>query len=108
MIGEVLRPQGVHGEAKIRPFSASPESFLKWKTVYFCDKGEYRPVGMKCSRVHDGFAYATLEGCDTPEDVDRIRGRELWIDRAHASKLAKDEVYISDLIGCRAVDENGQ
>ncbi len=102
MIGEVLRPQGVHGEAKIRPFSAAPDAFLKWKTVYLCDKGQYQPIGMKCSRVHDGFAYATLD------DVDRLRGRELWIDRAHAMKLAKDEVYISDLIGCKAVDENGQ
>lgn len=37
----------------------------------------------------------------------KLRGQKLYIDRAHALSLADDEVYISDLIGCAAVDETG-
>ena len=107
MIGEVLRPQGIHGEAKVRPYAADPEAFYDWDTLYIQEKDGYRPVTAVCSRVHDGFAYVTLDGCETPEAVDRLRGTRLWIDRDHACELAEGEVYITDLIGCRAVDENG-
>ncbi len=107
MIGEVLRPQGVKGEAKVRPYAANHEDFSRWKTLYLKDGEAYTPVGSRCVRVHDGFAYLLLEGCATPEDVEKLRGRQLYIDRAHANPLEEGEVYISDLIGCEAVDETG-
>ncbi len=108
MIGEVLKPQGVRGEAKIRPYAANPEDFRRWTTLYLMEGGAYVPVGASCSRVHDGFAYVTLDGCDTPEAVEALRGRELYIDRAHAAPLDEGMVYICDLIGCEAVDERGE
>ena len=108
LIGQVLRPQGVRGEAKIRPYAANPEDFRRWTTLYLQNGEEYAPIGCACSRVHDGFAYATLEGCANPDDVEKLRGRKLFIDRAHANALEEDEVYICDLIGCEAVDEAGE
>ncbi|MBR6028780.1 MAG: 16S rRNA processing protein RimM [Clostridia bacterium] len=108
MIGEVLKPQGVRGEAKIRPYTDDPEAFRRWKTLYLEAGGVYTPVAAACSRVHDGFAYVTLAGCAKPEDVEKLRGRKLYIDRAHAAPLPEGEVYIADLIGCEAVDEKGQ
>ncbi len=107
-IGEVLRPQGVRGEAKVRPFAQDPEDFKRWKTLYLKESGGWRPIGSRCSRVHDGFVYLTLEGCAAPEDVDKLRGAELYIDRAHASPLPEGMYYISDLLGCAAVDEAGE
>ena len=108
MIGEVLKPQGVRGEAKIRPYAANPEDFRRWTTLYLREGDGYVPVSASCSRVHDGFAYVTLEGCDAPEAVEALRGRELYIDRAHAAPLDEGAVYICDLIGCEAVDERGE
>ena len=40
--------------------------------------------------------------------MEKLRGRKLFIDRAHANALEEDEVYICDLIGCEAVDEAGE
>lgn len=107
MIGEVLKPQGIRGEAKIKPYAAELDAFLAWTTLYVRAGEGYAPIAAKCSRVHDGFAYVTLGECASPEDVEKLRGKQLFIDRAHAAPLAEDEVYISDLIGCRAVDETG-
>ena len=98
LVGEVLKPHGIHGEAKVKPYARNPEDFLKWKTLYVKTGEIYSPVSAKCSRVHDGFAYLTLEGCTTPEDVERNRGKELYVDRAHASPLEEGEFYISDLM----------
>ena len=107
MIGEVLKPQGVRGEVKIKPYAADLEAFHDWKTLYLLDGTVYQPIKASCSRVHDGFAYVTLGDCKTMDDAEKLRGQKLYIDRAHALSLADDEVYISDLIGCAAVDETG-
>jgi len=107
MIGEVLKPQGVRGEVKVKPYAADLEAFHDWKTLYLLDGTVYQPIKAVCSRVHDGFAYVTLGDCKTMDDAEKLRGQKLYIDRAHALSLAEDEVYISDLIGCAAVDETG-
>ncbi len=108
MIGEVLKPQGIRGEVKVKPFAANQDDFRLWKTLYVKKDEEYTPVAARCSRVHDGFAYVTLEGCASMEDAEKWRGEQLYIDRAHANPLEEDEVYISDLVGCEAVSEKGE
>ena len=97
MIGEVLKPQGVRGEVKIKPYAADLEAFHDWKTLYLLDGTVYQPIKAVCSRVHDGFAYVTLGECKTMDDAEKLRGQKLYIDRAHALSLAEDE----------AVDETG-
>ena len=107
MIGVVLRPQGVHGECRIRPYAADLDRFAEWKTLYLEENGGYTPVGCAVHRIHDGIVYATLGDCATPEDVERLRNRQLFIDRAHAAPPAEGSVYIADLLGCEAVTREG-
>ena len=108
MIGEVLKPQGIKGECKIKPYAANHDDFRRWKTLYIRQGEAYQPIKAKCSRVHDGFVYVTLGECASMEDAEKLRGVQLYVDRAHANPLEEDEVYISDLIGCEGVDENGK
>ena len=109
MIGTVLKPQGVRGECKIRSYVAQIDLFRKWGTLYVKDKGAetYRPVSVRLDRIHEGFVYAVLEGCESADAAERFRGCDLYIDRAHAAKPGKDGVLIADLIGCEAVDGSG-
>ena len=104
-IGEVLKPQGIRGEAKVRPYTDDPESFRRWTTLYRRDGDAWLPIRSRFSRAHDGFVYLTLEGCASPEDVEKLRGLELYIDRAHATPLPEGMFYLADLIGCEARDE---
>ena len=39
--------------------------------------------------------------------MEAFRNRDLYIDRAHAAPPVDGSVYIADLIGCIAEDENG-
>ena len=107
MIGEVLKPQGVRGEVKVKPYAADASQFMKWRTVFREDGGVYSPLKCVCSRVHDGFVYLTLGDAANCDDAEKLRGVRLWIDRPHAQRLPKGEVYITDLIGCKLVDEDG-
>ena len=107
MIGEVLKPQGIRGEAKVKPYAADPQDFLRWKTLYIQRNNDYEPIAAKCSRVHDGFAYITLGEAANPNDVERLRGTQLYIRREQTVQPEGDETFICDLIGCEAVDEGG-
>ncbi len=107
LIGTVLKPQGIRGECKIKPYASRVELFSSWKTLYLEENGAYIPVKLKTTRIHDGFVYAHLAGSASADDAESFRGRDLYIDRAHAAPPEDGSVYIADLIGCDAVDENG-
>ena len=107
MIGTVLKPQGIRGEVKIKPYAARVELFSSWKNLYLEDHGAWTPVPLKVTRIHDGFVYAVLSGSASADDAEAFRGRDLYIDRAHAAPPEDGAVYIADLIGCKAEDEEG-
>ena len=107
MIGEVLKPQGVRGECKIRPYCADPDRFHTWHTLYRKTDQVFTPLSCRIVRIHDGFVYAVLDHCASADEAEALRGCELYIDRAHASPLEEDAEYIADLIGCHATDEAG-
>ena len=108
MIGEVLKPQGLKGECKIRPCAADLSLFEAWDTLYLRRKEEMLPLPFRLSRIHEGFVYAFLGECRSPEDVERFRGEKLYVDRAHAAPLQEGEHYIADLVGCTVMDGQGR
>lgn len=107
MIGTVLKPQGIRGECKIKSYASRIEMFADWKTLYMQENGAYVPVSSRVTRIHEGFVYAVLADCLSADDAEAFRGRELFIDHAHAAPPDKGAVYIADLIGCVAEDEQG-
>ena len=108
MIGEVLKPQGVRGECKIRSYAADIDRFHDWKTLYRRDGEGYAPVSVRTARIRDGFVYAFLDGSASADDAEKFRGTELFVDRAHAAPAEDGAVLIADLIGCEARDGDGE
>ena len=108
LIGTVLKPQGIRGESKIKSYAADAESFRRWKTLYRLSAGQYLPVSSRIARIHDGFVYAVLDGAADANAAEKLRGCDLYIRREDASKPGEDSNLIADLIGCRAVDGDGQ
>ena len=101
--GEVVSTHGIQGEIKILPWADSPEFLLKFKTLYLSGK----PYTVRASRVHKTCVLAKLDGVDTPEEATLLRGQTVTVDRTGIT-LPEGTVFIADLIGCRALDENGQ
>ena len=44
LIGEVLKPQGIRGEVKVKPVTCDPERFYDLEQVFFEKNGQYEPV----------------------------------------------------------------
>ena len=107
LIGEVLRPQGVKGQVKVRPDTDDPERFLDLNQVFLKQGDGYTAAPVADVSVRDDGVYLRLQNAQTRDEAEKQRGWMLYIDREHARPLAENETFICDLIGCRAVDTQG-
>lgn len=49
-----------------------------------------------------------FEGAGSREDADAMRGAELFLDRSELDEPEEGEIYVSDLVGLEAFDEEGE
>ena len=108
LIGEVLRPQGVRGQVKVRPDTDDPARFLKLDTVYLKAGDQYMPVVISDAESRaDGFVYCVLDHALDRDQAEKQRGWLLYVDRAHAVELEEGQYFISDLLECQVRDQKG-
>ena len=108
-IGEVLKPQGIQGQVKVRPDTDDPDRFTLLETVYILKNEQYTPIKIENISVRaDGFVYCNLDGASTREKAESQRGIELFVDRAHAVSLPEGAYFISDLLGCSVFTQDGE
>lgn len=107
-IGEVLKPQGIKGEIKIRHFCDSAEVAAGFKTVYLKQKDGAEPLVVIKSRNDMTYAFLTLKGIDDRDKAEALRGKLLYADKNAFPKLPKDIFYIRDLVGLSVVTETGE
>ena len=109
IIGEILKPQGVKGEVKVRPITCDPSRFYGLTRVFFKDEaGQYEPKKIEVSRVDPDAVYLTVKGTSDRTAAEVLRGRLIYVDRASALQLPEEAEFICDLIGCVATDDNGR
>ncbi len=96
LIGKVLRPRGLKGEVKIEVYSSHPH----WLSGY----GGNVIIDGKAFRVrkftHEGaFGYAVLDGVDSEEQAEALRGKDVYALRADLPAPKDGEHYIVDILG---------
>lgn len=99
-IGKIVGTHGLKGEVRVEPWCDTPQFFTKFKTLYF---NEGKTAVKVSSRPHKRIIIAKLEGVDTVEQADLLRGKVLWMNRNDV-QLPKGEYYIQDLLDCSVYD----
>lgn len=107
LIGEITKPQGVQGELKLRPITCDPWRFEDMDAAYVQDGEGYRKVKIKVRKVNPDAVYLRMEGVETRNDAEEMRGTQLFIDREHAVELDEDTTFICDLMGLKGVLTDG-
>lgn len=107
-VGVISSVHGVHGQVKVFPTTDDAKRFKKLKYVYFLINNEYKKVEIKGVQFFKQMVIVKFEGYDTPEEMQKFRGTELYVDRENAVKLEKNEYFIADLIDMKAVSEDGK
>lgn len=102
--GKIVGTHGLRGEVRVECWCDSPDFLACFKTLYF-DGGEQK-LKVK-SRAHKNIALSKLEGVDTVEDAEKLRGKVLYINRDDV-RLPEGINFIQDLIGCRVLDADDE
>ena len=104
IVGTILKPQGIRGELKVKPFTDTAEVFSGFDRV-FLDGVPYKILSV---RTGDGFVYLGLRGVPDRNAAELLRGKSLTLPREEAPEPAEGSYYIADLIGCAIVTEEGE
>lgn len=99
--GQVVGTHGVRGELRVQPLGDGPAFLTRFRTLYL-DAGK-TPVRVRSVRVHKNIALLSLDGIDSIDDGERLRGRILYFARADAH-LPAGRHFIVDLIGMQVLD----
>ncbi|MBE6817780.1 MAG: 16S rRNA processing protein RimM [Ruminococcaceae bacterium] len=103
--GKIVSTHGVRGEMRVKPLSDDASFLSGFDTVFF-DSGGQEPVRVIAARPHGNVTLLSLEGVDTVEKAERLRGKSLFIQKSQAV-LPQGSYFIEDIIGLQAVDEVG-
>ena len=108
VIGIVVGSHGLQGTLKVDPRTDFPERFEVLKTCYLCRGDENAQIVKikRCKFAPRGILL-TLDGTKTREEADKLRGATIEVPMSERWALPDDFYYISDLVGCKAVDEAG-
>lgn len=105
--GKIVSTHGIKGEMRVQPWS-DDSSFLKdFKILYFDSEGK-KSVGVESARAHGTVTLLKLQGVDSIEDAESLRGKIIYINKAD-KPLSEGEYYVNDIIGLKIIDEsNGE
>ncbi|MDL2259186.1 ribosome maturation factor RimM [Eubacteriales bacterium OttesenSCG-928-K08] len=106
-IAVVARPHGVQGFVKLTPLTDNTARFKGMTNAYLEQDGKRRPVGLSGVSVAPDAVLLKIEGVDTREQAELLRGAYLCVDKQNVVKLPPGHYFIADLIGCLVEDNEG-
>jgi 16S rRNA processing protein RimM len=108
LIGRVVKPQGRRGEVAVEAFSDRPDRFAALRRAFVAgEDGTPREVRVTSSWPHKGRFVLKIEGVDSIEAAETLRGRELRIGEEELTALPEGSYYHHQIAGLRAEDEQG-
>lgn len=106
VVGSIAGAFGVRGEVRVKSFCAEPADIARY-TPLTTDRGHVFRV-MVIKGEAPGALVARIEGIESKEEADALRGVALWAERARLPRLPDDEFYHADLIGLVVQDAGGR
>lgn len=100
---KVVSTHGVMGEVRAQSYCDDPEILCHLSMLYLDPQGTH-PIGLQRGRVHKNVVILKLDGVNSLEDAQKLRGKMLYLDRKDLV-LEPGQHFIQDLLGCRVVDD---
>ena len=104
VIAQVLKPQGVRGEVKVKPLLDDIADIKRIPRVTIAGK-EYKVLSARCDA---SFAYLGLAGVADRDAAELLRGKEVEAAREDVPAPAEGRAFIVDVIGCTVCTEEGE
>jgi 16S rRNA processing protein RimM len=105
-VGAITQTHGIHGEVKVFPTTDDVKRFKKLKDVILDTGKEKITLEIEGVRFFKNLAILKFKGFDNINDIEKYKGKCLYVTRENAVKLKRDEYFIADLIGLKVYNED--
>jgi 16S rRNA processing protein RimM len=109
VVGAIVGTHGVRGELKLRPLTEFPERIPKLKELRLrLPDGQEERRKVLASRMNKDLILVRLEGIDTMNAAEELRGAVVVIDPDQAAPLPEGRFYQHQLLGLRVLTPDGE
>lgn len=107
--GRVVAPFGIRGELKLLPLTDFPDRFDAGRSISLkLQTGERREARIRRSQPYKGGVIIKIDGVDTRNEAESLRGAESVIDESELAELDAGSFYLFDVIGLKVVTDDGR
>ncbi len=107
-VGVISSTHGVRGEVKVYPTTDDVRRFKKLKEVILDTGKEQITLEIESVKFFKQMVILKFKGIDNINDVEKYRQKSLYVTRANAVRLSRDEYFIADLMGLKVINEEEQ
>ena len=106
-VGVISSTHGIRGEVKVFPTTDDPGRFKKLKHVILDTGKEQKNLEITGVKFFKQFVILKFKGLDNINDIEKYKGKSLYVTRENAVRLKKDEYFIADLVDMQVFLEDG-
>ena len=120
-LGAVQDAQGLQGQIKVRPHSSDPVALLSSKELWLSliprrsagvapshEQASLKLYKVKQAKMHSGNIVMVLDGIADRDQAEALKGARILVSRNVFPKAESDSYYWVDLIGCKAINLQGE
>lgn len=107
-IGSILSTHALKGEVKVYPTTEDVRRYDDLDKVYLGSGSEKECLRVERVRYFKNLVIVKFRSLDRIEDVERLLKKDLFVSREDAIPLGENEFFICDVIGLKAVTDDGR
>ena len=107
-VGVITSTHGIKGEVKVFPTTDNPKRFKKNIELILDTGKEEILLTVESVKFFKQFVILKFKGIDNINDIEKYKSKSLYVTRANAVRLRKDEYFIADLIGLKVMTDEEQ
>ena len=106
VVARVVSPHGIKGEVKAELVTDFPDRFADTEYLYL--GAGHRRYRLEESRLHDGAVLLKLEGVDSRDEAEGLRGKTVEVPEGEAVDLPPEHYFWYQIIGLRVLEKDGR
>jgi len=106
LLAAIVGAHGLKGEVRLKTFTATPETLGAYGPLHAKDGRTFTLVSLRATQ--DGEAVAAFEEIPDRDAAEKLKGVELFVERAALPQTPTGEFYHADLVGLAAEDALGR
>ncbi|HHW47113.1 MAG TPA: 16S rRNA processing protein RimM [Clostridiaceae bacterium] len=106
-VGKIINTHGIKGELKILPLTDDPKRFDYLKKVFIDKGGIFESLNISHVKYFKNMVLVKFKEINDLNAAEAYKEQYILVDRENAVKLPEGRFFISDIVGCEVVEENG-